>query len=197
MTNALDITDLLTLYRDGDTGARDRLAEMIYPHLKKIAGRRLSSAVNSTGQGAALQTTELVNETFLLLQGQRKIEWRDRAHFFAIAARLMRRALVESARFQGRAKRGDGQAHVPLDSITLAVEGVDVESLALDQAMSRLMDIDPRAARVVELRYFSGMSLEEVAEALGLGRATVARSWRFAKSWLLLHLRPAPPADKE
>lgn len=186
-----DITTLLARGRDGDDLAQSQVAELIYPQLKKVAGRRLArQRVGSSRPALALQTTELVHETFIQLLGQRRVDWQSRAHFFAIAARLMRRVLLESARFNGRAKRGSGRRPVSLESVTLAVDGVDLDAVALDQTMRRLRKIDPRAARVVELRYFSGMSLEEVAAALGVGTATITRSWRFARSWLQIQLKP-------
>lgn len=179
-----DITQLLVDWCDGQQGAEDRLIEQVYPQLRKLAAHLLQHR----GSGATLQVTELVHETYLKLIDQQRVSWQNRAHFFAIVSRLLRRSIVDHVRKRSRAKRNHGVAALPLDEVTVKVDGQDIQVLALDQALERLGAIDPMAARVVELRYFAGLTHDEVAEALGIGRATVGRSWRFARAWLAGHL---------
>ncbi|MEM1180530.1 MAG: ECF-type sigma factor [Acidobacteriota bacterium] len=185
---AEDITTLLCRFSDGDPEAQERLIESIYPVLKRLAGRRLVTP----GDRGRFQTTELVHETFLQLIDQRRVRWQDRAHFFAIVARLMRRVLLDAARSQNREKRGGGEIPESLGEVFVAVEGIDEGAMAVTQAVERLRAIDARAAEIVELRYIGGLSVDETAEALNLGRTTVTRSWRFARSWMRLQLSTPP-----
>ena len=170
----------------GDARAGDELFGRVYPQLKAIASRRLAAEPR-----AGVQTTELVQETFLKLAGQTRIGWQGRAQFFALAAQQMRRILVDLARHRNRQKRGSGALHVTLDERSALVSGPDVDVLALDAALVELREVDARAARVVELRFFAGLSVDETAEAIGVARPTIMRSWRFGRAFLARKLRPA------
>lgn len=139
-----------------------------------------------------LDATELVHEVFLRLVEQRQLEWQSRDQFFAISARLVRRILVDEARRRLRSKRGTGAIHLALEQVQVAESQVGVEMLALDNALTQLAVIRASAAKVVELRFFAGMSIDETATALGLGRATVIRTWRFARTWLTHKLAESP-----
>jgi RNA polymerase sigma factor (TIGR02999 family) len=155
---------------------------LVYEELRRLAHYHM----NGERAGHTLQTTALVNEVYLRLAGIKGLQWRDRAHFFAMAGTLMRRVLVDYARQQKREKRGGGVSVTSLDGhdVTPApsVDGVDVE--ALDEALERLSGVDPQQCRIVELRFFGGLSIEETAEALGISPATVKRDWTTAKTWL-------------
>jgi RNA polymerase sigma factor (TIGR02999 family) len=184
---AADVTALLHRWRAGEDGAAERLLAAVYPDLHRLARGKLF------GERAAhtFQPTDLVHEAYLRLVDQGGVDWRDRAHFFAIAATCMRRVLVDHARARLAAKR----AHDPV-SLTLAggqaEELPEVEVLDLDRALGRLAEAYPRHARVVELRYFSGLEVEEIAAVLGVSDRTVKRDWSFARAWLLRDLgRPA------
>ena len=180
------ITQLLHDWSDGNRAALDDLLPLVYAELRRQAANfRRKERPNHT-----LQTTALIHEAYLRLIEQRKIQCENRSHFFAIASIAMRRVLVNYANARARDKRGGTQTPGSLDDEVLdldqalAVDENSYEVLALDQALERLSALDEAQARVVELRYFSGLSLEETAEALGLSRATVAREWQMAKAWL-------------
>lgn len=179
-----DLTGLLIAWRDGEPGALDRLVPLVYDELRRQARLQLR------GERAdhTLQPTALVHEAFLRLVGQSRAQWQSREQFFAVAARAMRRVLVDHARARAAAKRGDGRTLLALDDVPepAAAPGVDV--LALDRALDRLAGIDPRQARVVELRYFGGLSAPEVAAALDVSLATVNRDWAMARAWLFRDL---------
>ncbi|MBB6063905.1 RNA polymerase sigma factor (TIGR02999 family) [Pseudoxanthomonas broegbernensis] len=167
-------------WRRGDLTARDRLVDAVYPELRAIAQRQLR---NERG-GHTLQATALVNEAYLRLSGLDRIQWRDRVHFVHLAARVMREVLVDHARRRSAQKR-DGGERVSLTALELAGEdagGVDVA--ALDAALDALHRLDPDKAKLVELRYFGGLTIEETAEALGSSPATVKRHWQVARVWL-------------
>jgi RNA polymerase sigma factor (TIGR02999 family) len=175
------VTELLQSWAEGDEAARDALVPLVYAQLRKIAQKRL----RRESDGATIQATGLVHEAFLRLVDQTRVRWQNRAHFFAIAARVMRRILVEQYRARNAAKRG-GPAVV-----RVAIEDVDVarapESFDLDvlnRALDRLARQDELHARIVELRYFGGLTLEETAEAVGVSPATVKREWALARAWL-------------
>jgi len=176
-----DVTALLHRSSGGRDEVRELLAERIYPELRRLAVHVLGGR---PGEGS-LQVTELVHEAYLRLVDQRRADWRDRGHFFAVAASLMRRALVDHLRRRGSRKRGGELRRTTLGEVGAAAEGVpEVDLLDLDRALERLAAIDPAAVRVVEVRFFAGMGVDETAEALGMGRTTVVRKWRFARAWL-------------
>lgn len=188
--DAVDVTGLLQAWRSGDSAAGDRLLERIYQELKRIAGSQL----RNERPDHTLQTTALVNEAFLRLVDQRGIDWRDRTHFFGLAASMMRRVLVDHVRARRARKRTAPEA--PLDEIDVLTIR-DVELLDLDRALSALAEQHPRQARVVEMRYFADLDVEEVALCLDISTPTVKRDWRFARAWLNAELhdhRSRPPA---
>jgi RNA polymerase sigma factor (TIGR02999 family) len=185
-----EITEALLALRNGATGAADRLLSLVYDQLRHVAHRHL--ALEATGH--TLTTTALVHETYLRLVDQSRTEWQDRAHFFAIAARAMRRILIDYARRYRATRRGgapDGSALVraSLDHVDVPVAERADDLLALDEALERLAQFDATLARVVEYRYFAGLSEEEVGEMMGVSRRTVARAWATAKGWLFQELR--------
>ena len=176
-----EITQLLREWSEGDREALDELLPLVYDELHRQAARyRRRERPDHT-----LQTTALIHEAYLKLIDQRDVKWQSRAHFFAIASLAMRRVLVNYAKARHREKRGGDDVKVTLEEGVLAVgDDSRVEIIALDEALTRLAEVDEQQARVVELRYFSGLSLEEVAEVLAVSRATVARDWNMAKAWL-------------
>jgi RNA polymerase sigma factor (TIGR02999 family) len=182
-----DVTRLLREWQGGSAQARDSLIPLVYRELRTLASRYLARE----RRDHTLQTTALVHEAYLKLAGQRGVDWQNRAHFFGIAARLMRRILVDHARRDGRAKRGGGAPHLSLDDAhpPAAPAPLDaVDAYALDQALSRLEELDPQQGRIVELRFFGGMTIEETAEVVGLSAATIKREWATAKAWLFREL---------
>ena len=185
---APDVTALLRAWAGGDAEAFDRLVPIVYRELHRIA-RTCMAAERS---GHSLQPTALLNEAYLRLAGITRIEWQDRAHFFAMSARLMRRILVDVARSKRYLKRGGGAAVEPLDAALIAVDERSPDLVALDLALQALSVVDDRKSRVVEMRFFGGFSVQETAEALGVSPETVHRDWRLAKSWLLRELRTHP-----
>jgi RNA polymerase sigma factor (TIGR02999 family) len=175
-----EITRLLADWAGGDRGALDRLAPLVHAELRRIARRQMGGE----RQGHTLQATALVNEAYLRLAGQEGFEWKDRAHFYAVCAQVMRHVLIDHARAHARDKRGGGALHVSLDeAAVMSAEGA-AELVALDEALRELEEVDPQKGRVVELRYFAGLSIEETAEVLGISPTTVRREWRRAKAWL-------------
>jgi RNA polymerase sigma factor (TIGR02999 family) len=176
-----EITEALARLRDGDTSARSRLAPLVYAELRRIAARHMLREA----QGHILQPSALVNEAFIRLVDREKA-FENRGHFYSLASSLMRRILVDYARAGQAAKRGPGIMHVDLSEAehTVAAGMRSYEMLALDEALSRLSKVDERQARIVEMRYFGGMSIEEIAEALVLSPRTVKRDWRSARAWL-------------
>ena len=176
-----DITHLLQRWSGGDERAPDALIPLIYPQLYRLA----RIYMRRERRGHTLRATALVNEAYLRLARQNRIDWRSRAQFLGIAARFMRRILVDHARAYGYEKRGGvGLVNVPLDEASLATPEREPELLALDAALIRLAAVDPRKARVVELRYFGGLTVDELADLLGVSPITVTRDWSFAKAWL-------------
>lgn len=175
-----EFTAWLSAWRQGDLSARDRLVDAVYPELRAIAQRQIAGERS----GHTLQATALVNEAYLRLSGLDRIEWRDRVHFVHMAARVMREVLVDHARRRSAHKR-DGGERLSLTGLELAAGeegGIDIE--ALDGALAALERLDADKARIVELRYFGGLTIEETAEALGLSPATVKRHWQVARTWL-------------
>jgi RNA polymerase sigma factor (TIGR02999 family) len=175
------VTSLLRAWGAGDAGASDALVPLVYEELRRQAHR----ALRREGEGHTLQATALVHEAWLRLDGQLDARWESRTQFLAVAAQMMRRVLVDHARTRRALKRGGGDVQVSLSDAANAVASSDsVDVLALDDALARLAIIDPRKARLVELRYFAGMSIPEAAEALGVSLATVGREWVVARMWL-------------
>jgi RNA polymerase sigma-70 factor (ECF subfamily) len=179
-----DVTELLVRFRHGDSDALATLIPLVKRELRRLAGAYL----RRERSGHTLQPTALVNEAFIRLADQRNTDWRNRAQFFGIAAALMRRILIDYARKRCNAKRGGGVQQVPIDAAVLLAPERASELIALDEALARLATHDPRAHRVVELRYFVGASIEEIAEVLGVSPVTVKRDWQVAKAWLYREL---------
>ena len=176
----LQITQLLVDWSEGDRAALDRLTPLVYGELHRLAHRYM----NRERAGHTLQTSALVNEAFLRLVDQRNVRWNNRAHFFAIAAQMMRRILVDYARSHLYAKRGAGAIHVSLDQAALVSNEPSAEVTALDEALTKLESIDSQQARVVELKFFGGLTIKEIAEAMGISTDMVKREWSTAKAWL-------------
>ncbi len=180
-----EVTHLLLAWRSGDAAALDQLIPVVYDELHRLAHRYMAHEwANNT-----LQTTALVHEAYLRLMDADQVEWKNRVHFFAISANLMRRVLVEFARSRGSRKRGGDLRKVSLDEAAILPPEPDENLLALDDALNALAAFDPRKAKVVELRFFGGMTEEETAEALGISPDTVLRDWKSAKQWLYRELR--------
>ena len=177
------VTRLLEDLSRGVPGASDRLAPVIYGELHRLA----EAAMRRESAGHTLQPTELVHEAFIRLMGQQRIDWRNRSHFYGIAAQAIRRLLIDHARRRKSSKRDHG-IRVTLDESMGEADNRQLDLLALDDALQQLEAMDPRQARVVELRYFGGLDIPEVAEALGISPATVKRDWSFARAFLLSQL---------
>jgi RNA polymerase sigma factor (TIGR02999 family) len=187
----LTATALLQAWGRGDQRALDELAPLVQDQLRRLARRHMSREA----AGHTLQTTALVNEVFVRLIDGKDVEWRDRAHFFAIAARMMRRILVDAARSRRYQKRGGGAPVVSLDEALTVSPERSRDIVALDEALDALAKVDARKSQVVELRYFGGLTVEETAAALDVSPDTVMRDWRLARGWLLRALTDdAPPA---
>ncbi len=184
MTGQAEVTRLLLEWRDGNQDAASRLIPIVYDELRRLASHYLAQE----RPGHTLQPTALVHEAYLKLVEQKGGNWQDRAHFFAVAAQTMRHLLVDHARAKKADKRGGGMQRVELEHVTLLAAEAD-EIVALDQALTRLKEMDACQAKVVELRYFGGLSVPEVAEVLGISERTVKREWSMAKAWLYSELR--------
>lgn len=178
------ITQLLIAWSDGRGEAVGDLLPLVYGELRRLASRYL----RNEPIGHTLQPTALVNEAYLRLIDQRKVRWRNRAHFYGIAAQIMRRILVDHARAHAAEKRGAGWELIPLVEDQLPSGAGDVDVVALDEALKRLAAVDPQQARIVELRYFGGLTIDEVAEVTQVSAATVVREWTVAKAWLRAEL---------
>lgn len=174
-----EVTQLLTAWRDGDPAAFDRLVPMVYDELRAIAHRY----IRREQLGYTLQTTALVHEAYLKLMGGGEVDWQDRQHFFAVCAQVMRHLLVDRARARLAAKRGGDAVQVTLDGKAVDPE-VDADLLTLHEALEKLEELDQRKARIVELRYFAGLSVEEVADVMALSPITIKREWQKAKAFL-------------
>jgi RNA polymerase sigma factor (TIGR02999 family) len=176
-----NVTELLRAWGDGDPQASEALVPLVYAELR----RQAQLALRREGEGHTLQATALVHEAWLRLDGQHEARWESRTQFLAVAAQMMRRVLVDHARTRLALKRGGGATQVTLgDADQTAAESGNVDVLALDDALARLAVMDPRKARLVELRYFAGLSIPEAAEAMGISQATVGREWAVARMWL-------------
>ena len=179
-----DVTDLLLSWRQGDAAALDRLIPLVYGELRRMARRHL----RDQSPGHALQATALVHEVYLRLVDVKRMTLTSRAHFFGVAGTLMRQIVVDHARRQRADKRGGGVTMLGLDEASPSVATPSVDVLALDEALDALEAIDARQCRVVELRFFAGLNIDEAAEALGVSPATVEREWALAKAWLYRRL---------
>jgi RNA polymerase sigma factor (TIGR02999 family) len=179
-----EVTRLLVDWREGDQTAFDRLLPLVYDELHRMAAHYM----RGERPGHTLQTSALVNEVYLRLADYKQMQWQDRAHFFAVAAQAMRRILIDFARARQNLKRGGGAERVSLDEALVVTPAGGTDLLALDEALGRLDKLNPRQARMVELRYFGGLSEEELAEVLGVTTRTVRRDWSLARAWLYREL---------
>jgi len=179
-----EITRLLVAWGDGDQSALDQLMPVVYAELRRLAHRYMSRE----RAGHTLQTTALVNEVYLRLVNWKDVQWQNRAQFFAVSAKMMRRILVDFARDKQYLKRGGGALQVSLTEAAAFTRGQDTDLVALDEALTKLGQVDARKAQVVEMRFFGGLSIAEVAEVLTVSQETVNRDWRLAKVWLLREL---------
>ena len=184
MSSADQVTELLLAWGKGDRVIEGRLFDVVYKELHRLARRYMLRE-----RGNSLQATALVHEVYLRLVDQSRVNWENRSHFFAIAARLMRRILVDHARAKRAGKRPQADRQISLTDLPLGVEVQTVEVLALDEALEQLETIDSRQARIVEMRFIAGLSEEEIACALGVNVRTVKREWRIARAWLYGRLR--------
>lgn len=180
MTEKSDVTRLLSEMAGGDADAVDRLLPLVYGQLRELARRELQKERD----GHTLTATAVVHEAYLRLAELDSITWEGRAHFFGAAAVAMRRVLISYARARNAQKRGSGVVPVSLDDVVVAARERPAQVLALDEALTRLAELNPRQARVVECRFFAGMSIDETAEAVGVSNATVRRDWTMARAWL-------------
>jgi RNA polymerase sigma factor (TIGR02999 family) len=190
-TSPHEVTELLLAWGQGDDSALHKLMPIVYDELRRVAHRYMGRE----REAHVLQTTALVNEAYLRLIDSSRVQWRNRAHFFAISSQLMRRVLVDLARSRDRDKRGGGRIQVTLDEELVGAEHRSADLIALDDALTDLSAADERAGRVVEMRFFGGLGHEEVAEALGVSIETVKRDWRWARAWLLRALSGADRRD--
>jgi len=177
----VQVTELLLAWGQGDDAALDRLIPAVHQELRRLARRQM----RGERKDHTLQATALVNEAYVRLVDLARVQWRDRVHFFALSARMMRRILVDHARARNYQKRCGGNAKVTIDDVIALSPRLDTNLVALDDALDALASLDHRKSQVVELRYFGGLSVEETAEELRVSPATVMRDWRLAKAWLL------------
>ncbi len=182
------ITQMLNLLAQGDKSVLDELVPIVYTQLRSLA----SHSMNYAQKGQTLNTTALVHEAYLKLAGQQKLDFRNRAHFFGVAAKAMRQIIVDFARKQNAAKRGSGQPNMPLDAQPLIADEQTEEILALEEGLQKLESVDQRKARIIELRYFAGLTIDETAEILHTSAATVKRDWNFSRAWLLNEIKGTP-----
>ena len=183
-----DVSRLLRAWSDGDQSALEALTPIVYEELHRLAQRYL----RGEREGHSLQTTALVNEAYMRLASYTRMQWRDRAHFFAVSAQVMRRILVEHAR-KHNLKRGGGVQHLTLDEAAAVVPDRTADLVALDDALNALGQVDPRKVQVVEMRFFGGLSVEETAEVLKVSAVTVMRDWSIAKAWLYREMTGESP----
>ena len=181
MTSSLpNVTELLQNWSNGDRRAQDQLFGAVYNELHRQAARHLQHE----HPGLSLQTTDLIHEAYLRLIDQQHVEWQNRLHFYGIAAQVMRRILVDHERSRQAAKRGGSAIRLPLEEAMAVMPGLDLDFIALDEALVRLAAMDPQQSQIVELRFFSGLSVEETAKVLDVSERTVKRDWNVAKAWL-------------
>jgi len=186
-----NVSQLLHAWAAGDVRARDELVPLVYHELRK----RAAGYLRHERPDHTLQATALVHEAFMRLAGQDRVAWQNRGHFYAVAAQMMRRILVDHARERHAAKRPAAAMRVELDERIPAPEASGLDLLLLDEALTELGAMDPRQAHIVELRYFAGLSEQDVADVLSVSRATVTREWRRARSWLYHRMTPTPTRD--
>jgi len=179
-----EITELLLKWSKGDQAALEELVPLVYPEVRRLA----RVYMKREKQGHTLQTSALVNEAYLRLVDQKTVAWKDRAHFFAVTAQVMRHILIDHARRHTFAKRGGGAVHVPLDDVAVVDGERAAQFIALDDALDQLAIVDQRKSRIVELRFFGGLTVEEIAEVMKLAPITIKREWRAAKAWLHLEI---------
>jgi RNA polymerase sigma factor (TIGR02999 family) len=184
------VTQLLVRWRDGDQQALEELMPLVYDELRRLAGYYLRQERNDH----TLQSTALVHEAYLRLAGQNPPEWQNRAHFFGIAAHLMRQILVEHARGRSAAKRGGGAFRVTLTEAIAAPDQLDIDVVELDRALNSLAELDQQQSKIVELRFFGGLTIEDTSEVLGVSPATVKRDWVIARAWLYRAMSGEAPA---
>jgi RNA polymerase sigma-70 factor, ECF subfamily len=184
MTGPPNVTQLLVAWSDGDQAALEALTPLVNEELHRLAARYMAGE----RAGHILQATALVNEAYMRLVDWKEVRWQNRAHFFGMAAQIMRRVLVDVARTRDRAKRGRGQVHVSLSEAADVAAAQNIDLVLLDDALKRLEELDPRQSRVVELRFFGGLSLEETALVLEVSVGTVRRDWSLARAWLFREL---------
>jgi RNA polymerase sigma factor (TIGR02999 family) len=184
-----DVTLLLARWRGGEDKALDELVSLVYNELRRLAGRYL----NRENAGLTLQTHDLIHEAFLRLIGQRHVDWQNRAHFFGIAAQMMRRILTDHARRRSYGKHGGGVRRVALDDVPDVAAGSDADIVAVDEALTELKGVDEELAKIVELRFFGGLEHDEIAAVLGVSNATARRRFRIAKAWLYRRLSGKEP----
>ncbi len=186
MADPSDLTQVLKDASGGSRTAADRLLPLVYDELRRLAQSRMAEERSDH----TLQATALVHEAYLKLIDMDRVEWQNRAHFFALAAKAIRRILIDHARAKNRAKRGGGERNLSLDeALTIPAEGLDMNIVALHEALERFAEEEPIRAQVVELRFFGGLSGEEIAEVLGVDRRTVTRYWQHARAWLYRELQ--------
>jgi RNA polymerase sigma factor (TIGR02999 family) len=190
-SSAQNVTQLLQDWRRGNSVALEELLPLVHQELRRLARRHMFGE----RAGHTLQTTAVVNEAYLRLVHSRRVNWQNRAHFFAISAQLMRRILVDHARARGYQKRGGGVPKVTLDEALVGPEEKGRDLVALDDALTVLAEVDIRKSKVVELRFFGGLSVEETAEVLEVSPETVMRDWRLAKAWLAREMRRSDRHD--
>ncbi len=175
-----EITQLLATWSEGDPQALERLVPLVYPELRRMARRQMARE----DPNHTLQTSALINEAYLKLIDRQQTDWQDRAHFYAVAAQVMRHILIDHARRHLYDKRGGGAQHVPLEEADIKEDGRAAELVALDEALNALGKLDPRRSRIVELKFFAGLNAEEIGEVMNISPSTVQREWSAAKAWL-------------
>jgi len=185
-----EITQLLTNWGQGDQAVLERLVPLVYPELRRMARRQMARE----NPNHTLQTSALINEAYLKLIDRQETDWQNRAHFFAVAAQVMRHILIDHARRHLYDKRGGGAQHVPLEEAEIISDERAAELLGLDEALRTLTNLDARRSQIVELKFFGGLNAEEIAEVMSISSATVQREWRAAKAWLR-HTMTSPVSD--
>jgi RNA polymerase sigma factor (TIGR02999 family) len=190
-TDSPDVTELLQAWSDGDEAALEQLAPLVYAELHRLARMYMAGE----RQNHTLETGALLNEAYMRLVDWKNVRWQNRAHFFAVSAQMMRRILVDHARSRRNLKHGGGAHSLPLDEAPLFSKERSEDFVALDEALQRLTEIDPRKGRVVELRFFGGLTVEETAEVLKVSPFTVIRDWNLAKVWLHRELNGGRPDE--